>query len=1169
MGLQFVFGASGAGKTEYFYRQFLQGAAKDPKRSFFLVVPEQDTLQTQQGIVGHAANAGKGILNIDVLSFNRLAYRVFEEQGMPALNIIDDMGKMMILRSVAEDVREELHLYGNQLNRAGFLSELKSQISELYQYRILPEMVELAAEKADSQYVRAKLMDLACLYRAFRRYMEEHGFVTSEEVLDRLLALLPDSKILNGALVALDGFSDFAPVQQDIIREMLQRAERVLCAVTLDDAAHAYEKKGTESLFCLSSRTVASLVQLAKEAQVKLHTAVDLNRYDAVTGALRAETAALPRFEKAPMLDHLQRQLYRYPKRKSDESVGIRLWEAEDQASEIGALASEIARLVREEGLRYRDIGVIVTDAHAYEDIFYEIFSNAGIPYFLDSSKGLMASPYVEVMRAALEVLDKQFSYEAVMRFLRALPPTDAVQADAIDCFDNYLRASGVRGVGRYNKSWDSFEEERVRFIGPLLNLRNAMSARGVKTSARIAAVRELLETLGAAHAVEELSDRLAMQGDQNRALLYRQGIDKTQEVLERLERLLGDTSVSLPEFRDILDAGLSEASVTVIPATLDQVIIGDMMRSRFAAPKHFFLVGANADQIPRVETRTRIISDRDRALFESLDCELAPTNHEDALLQRFYLYRALLNPSEELVISWSLRGRGGKGLKPSALVGELLSLFPKLKVERLKYAKMRVYTEKEGLRQVAEGLSGMLRTRALPKDQDFLVSLRVLMQDEAFHAHALKLLDAAFTCYTGTALDKRAADAVYGELLNGSITRLELFNSCAYAHFLRYGLKLAERKQFELQVFDLGNLYHAALEACFRLAMKDGKALQELSDEELDALVEHCVNEVVERYDNAVLRDKARSKYLIRKLNSVTRTTLWALREQLRRGDFEVNALEREFSLIEDGVRLSGRIDRIDTYEDEGHVYVKVIDYKTGKTRFDLNQICNGLQLQLAVYMDVAIRQFARRHPEKEVNPAAMFYYKIDDPILDYEEGQSEEEAALARLRALRMDGLVNTDLEVIQHMDRAIQKESDVIPVSVQHGTVDESKRSVASTERFQALETYVRGEVSRCAKAIRAGEIKIQPMRMDAERTACTYCPYHAVCGFDQKLDGFHYRRAKTYEDGEWSEILQKVQGEKERALEQEAGSVQQDGGQGMKQKGLQADERKGANDAEVDG
>ena len=825
MSLQFVFGASGSGKTEYMIRQLLREAPKDFRKNWFLLVPEQDTLAMQKKVTGHPENRGKGMLNMDVLSFNRLAYHVFEELRLQDRPVLDDMGKVMILRLVAEKQKAKLKLYGNQLGRPGFLDDLKSQISEFYQYHIEPSMLDLASEKAESAYTRAKLHDLALLYEAFRNYLDAHGYMVKEEILDRLYRHLPESRFLRDSVIMLDGFTGFTPVQLQILEEILAAADRVLvsCDVSLDETDTIYTRKGPEDLFYLSGETVRKLTEIAKRMDVPVLPAIDLNHEDSISGKARDMAAPLPRFAKAPALDILERKLYRVEsqepyaeknisgeekkKPKADDSLAI--WEAGDLRQEIEAIAGEIERDVHERGLRYQDIGMILTDPESYRDIIYKVFSEADIPYFFDDPGSLMDLPYAEILRSALEVVDRNFNFDSVLRYLRAFPAVTREERHELDLFDNFLRARGIRGVSRYEESWftgpDTDEEtglspeektlrqmETVRRqkIEPLLAMRTATSGSGISVAARVQALQKLLVDLGAAEAIQGLSEQIR-EIEPNRASEMEKGIAAIDEVLRRMGELLQDTPVSRREFRDILDVALSEASLRIIPATLDQVVIGDLTRSRFSGPRRFFVVGVTADQIPKAEADKKILTDRDRALFKSLSIELAPDRMEDALVQRFYIYRALLNPSEALVLTYPLKGRDGKGCKPSGLIGDIRKMFQDLGVRKLRNDAPVIYTVKEAARFLAAGMPDLLfseeerlckeegeetdssdneltkakRLREKAREQQ-LTYLALLQKspEPKYREIPEQLFAAAFTKYTEDVLREKTAKEVYGE---------------------------------------------------------------------------------------------------------------------------------------------------------------------------------------------------------------------------------------------------------------------------------------------------------------------------------------------------------------------------------------------------------------------
>ena len=1165
MSLRFIFGASGAGKTEYLLQYFLKHAPENFRKNWFLIVPEQDTLAMQKKILAHPENKGHGILNIDVLSFDRLAYRVFEELRLQAMTIIDDTGKIMILRSVTEKIKAKLCLYQRELNKPGFLDSLKSQISEFYQYHITPEMLDLAAEHAEAQYTRSKLRDLALIYEHFQRYMEAHGYHTQEEVLDQLYAHLPESTLLQDAVVAFDGFTGFTPIQLRILEEILPVTSETLvsCEVSSDAQDSIYDVRGPEDLFYLSRQTVEKLTKMAETLKVPMEAAIDVNRYDARTGEERLAGAPLPRFVKAPALSTLEHFLYRFDtvKKKTAPDSSLTIWEAMDLRQEVEAMATCIEEAVRQEELRYQDIGIILTNPESYRDIVYKIFSEAQIPYFYDDPGSLLDSPYAELMRAALEAVDRNFTFDAVMRFLRALPMVSEEREQHIDALDNELRATGLRGASKYDTVWleedgstGAREALRQELILPLLHLRSHTSERAATVAVRVEALENLMTEMHAAEAMEALVASLRAEGELNRAESLEESVTAIETVLTQLRTLLGETRMSRTEFRDVLDSGLRQASVRVIPATLDQVVIGDLTRSRFSNPRLFFVAGLTANEVPKAEADTKLLTDRDRQLFKELELELAPDRVENALVQRFYIYRALLNPSEHLVLSYALKGRDGKGCRPSGLIQEIRHMFTELPVEKLRFRAPRVYTLKEAERFVssefqdmeeylsslyteeteetaesAEGGDAELershrRERKEKAQMDsFLRYLAILSRDPTQQDRAEQLLKASFTKYEESLLSKAVASELYGARILGSITRLENYSQCAYQHFLRYGLRLQERESFDLQMYDIGNLYHGALEQSFRKAKEEKRPLEKMEEAELRTLAAESVSETSASYNHGILMDTARNQYLVRKATDITSTTLWALAEQLRRGDFRVDGLEKSFDYLREDMRLTGRIDRVDIAEDEGHVYVKVIDYKSGKTSFDLTRIYDGMQLQLTTYLNVAMAEAAERYPDREIVPAAMFYYHIEDPVLDYDPARTASDTAHERLKKLMMDGLVNTELSVVQKLDHEIQQSSDILPVTIKAGVVDASKKNVASTKRFQDLRHFVDRKMQGFAREIRSGVIGVHPIRLSSDTTACSWCPYHSICGFDPRIEGYQYRSGTLLKPEDiWNEI-----------------------------------------------
>ena len=624
----------------------------------------------------------------------------------------------------------------------------------------------------------------------------------------------------------------------------------------------------------------------------------------------------------------------------------------------------------------------------------------------------------------------------------------------------------------------------------------------------------ELLESGKAEQKMTAYQEYFTGIGEYRLAKEYSQIHGLVAELLGRVSALLGKEKVSRKEFIEILDAGFAEIKVGVIPATIDRVVVGDITRTRLAHVKVLFFAGVNDGIVPARKDGGSLLTDKEREFFGQNELELAPTAREDSFIQRFYLYLMMTKPSRHLIVSWATVGADGKSRRASYLIGELQKMYPGLKPVTVRVNA--VFSIPEAKQILIDGLRNFGDLRDGDERDIFLELYRWFFQSDEYREDVEKLVDAAFYVYEKQGIGHAVAQALYGSIVSGSVTRLEQYAACAYGHFLKYGLELMERQRYELAAADIGNLFHDSIHLCFSRMKEEGRDWRTITDEERTGLVKHCVKQVTEEYGNTILNSSSRNAYLARRVENITQRTVWALQQQILKGDFVPVGFEVSFSAAdnlramkialseEEELHLRGRIDRMDVCEDGEHVYVKIIDYKSGSTSFDLAALYYGLQLQLVVYMDAVMEITEREYPEKEIVPAGILYYNIQNPVIQKEGRQSQEEIEAEILRKLRMNGLVNSEMEVIRHMDQSIQKESDIIPVVLKDGDVQEAKSSVANRERFEKLRGFVHEKLKQTGREILDGEIGARPYK-NGPRTACDYCPYHAVCGFDRKTAG----------------------------------------------------------------
>lgn len=1157
MSLQFILGPSGSGKTRYLYEEIIHESVEHPETSYFVLVPEQYTMQTQKELI--RLHPRHGLTNVDVLSFNRLAYRVFEDLAVETLTVLDDMGKSMILRKVAAEKKGELRYYQRHLNQQGFVNQLKSLLSEMYQYGVTPKLLDELKEQAPKPILKEKLKDFGLIFQGFQDYIQ-NKFTTAEEVLDLCCRELPRWNKLSKSQIYLDGYTGFTPVQYRILELCMGICSRVRAAVTVDLAEPVYQEGKKEDLFYMSRHMICRMIDSASRAGAAHESDIFLNHNQQ------------SRFQRSPDLAYLERCFHRYrtgagenPPKEQKDREEIRIYQGRNPAKEVALVCRKIKQGLKN-GLRYRDMAVVTGDLPSYGREVEKQFQEKEIPYFLDDKKSILSNPFIELIRSALETVRMDFPYESLFRCLKTGLVLDEglleqseeeyeIQEE-LDRMENYVKALGIRGYKRWSSSW-----ERTYRGGEKLNLEQLNRIRqavadvfeelrqGLKkpdgTGASMAEeLSRFLQKLSLEEKLQKKSERLMKEGFSGLAKEYSQVYGLTEELLERLKGLLGDEPMKLKEFYEILDAGFGEIQVATLPATVDRVVVGDLTRTRLDQIRVLYLIGANEGTVPQRKENKGLLTDEEREFFAEKKVELAPSAKESGLMQQFYLYLMLTKPSDQLVITYGSYTGSGKELRPSPVIREIADLFPDGRIweesqrvlssdqEAAEAAPYLVpYSKQEAVQLLAEGLREIEGDRKKQTMELF----SYLYHHPFCRQQAVQLADAFSYCYQERGIGRAAARALYGTVLEGSVTRLELYAACAYSHFLRYGLELMERREYELGAVDMGNLFHQSLDFCFEALGKQGLSLTSLTEEQRKELVTASVKKAAEDYGNTILQSSSRNAYLVRRISRITDRTMWALGEQLKKGEFRPAGFEVSFSaadqlsamkiaLSEDeALHLQGRIDRLDLSEDETHVYVKIIDYKSGSTSFDLAAIYYGLQLQLVVYMDAAVEMEERRHPDKEVIPAGMFYYHISDPMIEKEEEMTPEVIEAKIKKQLKMDGLVNSDLEVVKKLDKEIERESDVIPVVMKDGLIQESRSFVASGKRFGYLRDYVRSRCKKVGQEILKGEIVMRPMKQ-GNRTGCDYCPYHAVCGFDRKTAGYGYRKLKKLKPEEiWKEII----------------------------------------------
>lgn len=1134
MGLQFVLGGAGSGKSTWLYDMLAREAALHRDKKYIVLVPDQFTLETQKALVTKSG----GILNIDVLSFHRLAYRVFEE--IPALQktVLEDMGKLMLLRSIFSEQKKNLRYFHRGLHKPGFLDECKSFLCELMQYRIEEEDFD-AMEEGDSpeSLTSLKIRDIRLIYKVFREKMGER-YRMVEELIPQLARVVHSVKWLQGAVIVLDGFTGFTPAQYELLQELLVAGEKMYVAVTTDRT----EKRG--AVFSLSLNTITRLSRLARETGIGIEEPVMVGKGVQKIPYRVAESAEL---------SFLEEHLFAYDGETWEDSVSaIEVAACRKESEEAAYVARCIYRLVEEEGYSYEDIAVVTSDIAAYEHVLKKEMDRFGIRYFMDYKKSIGANALAEYLLSFLHMYSRGLDYESTFRFLRnGLSP---LETEEVDILENYVLARGRRGMRSYRQEWEfpverldlvQVNEYRVKFMESVDEAFRELSG-GKKT------VREFTEILYRLivrnHLYERVLERSRRWEEEGNDILageYRRTYRLLIELMDELVELLGTETVSFREYEELLSAGVSGGLVGFIPPASNQVTVGDVKRTRLTNVKALFFLGVTDDRIPAAKGTQGILSEQERKRIADKGVVLAPTPEEQALTEQFYMYLTLTKASEKLILTYAHIGEDGSSRRPAYLVGQIRRMFPKLAVKNVREdSSARAVLGSDAGRtyfithlakggHLAEG--GHLAGDSSWQDEGAFLELAAWY--EAKEPGVIRRLCQVRETGKGrTKISEEIAEKIYGMELYGSVTRLEQFAQCPYAHFLVYGLGLREREEFQIGSIDYGNVFHMAMEHFSHELEDRGSQWQDLSEQEALALAGQCVDYVTDSYKGDLFHQTKRAEFMRERMKRMLRASVWGIWKQMQAGRFRQLYTEQSFSgkdgleslriPLKDkkGMILNGKIDRVDICEADGKSLLKIMDYKTGKTDLDLCRVYYGLQLQLFTYMAAAVELYQKKMPGSRPVPAALLYYHMDEPEIKWKE-EPEEERRNRVLAELKCKGYVLSDVDVLEKLDSALVREggySALYPVKFKKDGAFHSYSHILSEGQLERLMQHVRERITEFGNRIYEGEAGASPYLLQT-KNGCEYCSFSEVCGVEEKEIRFCARELeKMTEEDVWEAL-----------------------------------------------
>ncbi|MEW6698565.1 MAG: helicase-exonuclease AddAB subunit AddB [Bacillota bacterium] len=1149
MSLRFIIGRAGSGKSHTCLEEIRRELRYRPDGPpVILLVPEQATFQYEYMLV--STPGLQGMMRAQVLSFRRLAWRVLQEVGGAARAHIGELGKRMVLRRILEQRKSELRIFHRAARQPGFADSLASALSELKLYRIKTEDLKKAIQRVQERdsAMLDKLQDLELLYNDLEEFLAGK-FTDPDDYLNLLAERLGSAAAVQGAEIYIDGFTGFTPQEFGVIEQLLITASRVHVALCFDPV-YTTEPCSEMDAFYPTVETYTTLREMAGSLKIAIASPV----------LLRDETPA--RFINCPGVRHLEKNYFQFTAGPSEQTAGVNLTACANRRAEVEAAAREILRLSREKGLRWREMVVILRDLANYSHLIGTVFEDHGIPHFIDQKRTVLHHPLVELIRSTLEVVSQQWAYDPVFRYLKTdLVP---VRRDEVDKLENYVLAHGIRGSrwtdGRdwtYRRRFTLDEEqaynERESVELALINrIRYASTCQLIKFSQRLDEARnvreitgtlfELLESLEVPVRLEAWAQEAERQGRLAEAREHAQLWQNILLLLDEIVEAMGEETLSLEEYARVLESGLEGLKLGLIPPGLDQVVVGTLERSRNPNVKSALVLGISDGVLPARPAEEGLFSDFEREALREAGISLAPGSRRKIFDEQYLVYVALTRASESLWLSYPQADDEGKALVPSQVIARIKELLPGLQERVIPVEPPGPDSDLEFIAHPGRSLSylaAMLREikagrRVDPVWQDVY---SWFVQQPAFQAACSRLVDGLFHINQENPLPRGLGRRLYGSRLKASVSRLERFTACPFAHFLSHGLKLRERGQFKLAAPDLGQFFHAALKDVADRIKEQGTDWGHLNKTQAGVLVGEIVDQLAPKLQNEILLSTARHRYLIRKLKSTLQRALLTLTEHARRGTFRPVAVEIgfgeqaelppiPFDLGEQCVmEMTGRIDRIDCAMEGGRPYFTIIDYKSGQAELKLADIVHGLKLQLLTYLDVALRH-AGQLVNQPALPAGMLYFSVKDPFVTSPGPLAIEEAEKGLLKQLKMKGLLLADPLVIAQMDNQLSGQSELLPVGLKKNGEFYSNSRVISEEQFTLLRSYLETKLKSTGQRILQGEIAISPYRRGNDK-ACRYCVFKPVCRFDPLLEDNLIRLLFDREESElWTMIRESL-------------------------------------------
>ena len=1110
--LRLIYGKSGSGKSSYCFSEISKLIEEGKANKIYIITPEQFSFTAERKLMDEMEKIGCGaVISAEVLTLSRMAYRVMQEVG-GGLESLSKCGKAMLVYSILSNNQKNLKFLGKSDENIDLSMRA---ITEFKKHGVSVDDLLSEISGVEDLYLKNKLQDMSLIYKEFEDKISE-SYIEDTDLLTLLAKNLDKVDLVKNSIIYIDEFSGFTYQEYQVIKEFLRLAKEVNITICTDNLD--FNTNPDIDIYYPNKITVKKLLNLAKENDIGLDDFVHLEK------GLRFKTEEL---------QFLSSNLYSNNSTIYGKDVeNLSLFLAKNEYSEVENVAKKIEELIRKENMRYRDISIITKNIENYSSLVRAIFREYDIPVFIDEKRDLNQNIIVQYVLSILEVLSKNFSSEAVFSYIK-LGFFD-YEKEEIFKLENYCNKWGIKQnkwkkdftyeleIESKKKEVERLNEIRKEIIEPLLKLQEEIKKNRIVKNITIALYNFIINQ----NIEEKISKKISELEEKDLLDLakeYKESYEIIIDIFDKMVLIFDDEKITIDKYQKIFKIGLKNSGLGKIPGTADQVILGDVDRSRSHKVRAVFILGLNDGVFPSSNKDEGFLNDSDREILKQDGIELANGTIDNLYEDKFNIYKAFTTAEEKLYLSYSSSDKDGKSLRPSVLISQIKKMFPKMKEESdVINKKYEIVNKKVTYEELIENIAKIKNREKV--DEIWYQIYNYYKGQEEWNKKLTSDMQGLNYTNLPEKIKQENIDKLYGNTLKTSISRLEKYRGCPFSYYLQYGLRLKEKETLKIQSFNTGSFMHETIDSFFKVVREEDIDLAQIEEDKILEIVSNIIDESLNLNKNFIFTATAKYKVLVRRLKRIITKALKYIIITIVNSDFEVSGTEVEFGEkgkyepiileLDNGkkIEITGKIDRIDTAKNEDGKYLRIIDYKSSAKNIDLNEVYAGLQIQLLTYTDAICRK-------EDIMPAGIFYFSLLEQMANTDKRLNEDEIEEMIRKNFKMKGLIIADVKIIKMNDNTLKSgTSNLVPAGITtKGEINQRNTNGVKQEEFKILQEYIYKTIKDISKEILSGKIDLKPYNKQG-KTPCEYCEYKTICGFNPKLNNnkYNYIDKKTKDD-----------------------------------------------------